>query len=265
MSETDQIVAPDPTKPEQKAILELHDYLEGPKSRGSELLFTLKVVKQFVKGLRKLHFVGPCVTVFGSARFHPDHEYYQMAEAVGQHIAKTGFTVMTGGGPGIMEAANKGAFESGGYSVGCNIRLPKEQLPNPYMHESVTIDYFFVRKFLLLKYSYAFIVLPGGWGTMDEMFETLTLVQTGMIHQFPVVLMGKNYYEPLRAFLDVMLKEGTISEQDLTLVKLTDDPDEAMGHLAKYISDFYTIKKRPRRYWLLGERRAKSLNHEYRK
>lgn len=264
MSETDQIVAPDPTKPEQKAILELQDYLEGPKSRESELLFTLKVVMQFIKGLRKLHFVGPCVTVFGSARFPPDHEYYKMAEAVGRSIAKTGFTVMTGGGPGIMEAANKGAFESGGYSVGCNIRLPHEQKPNPYMHEWVTIDYFFVRKFLMLKYSYAFVVLPGGWGTMDELFETLTLVQTGMIHQFPVVLMGKTFYKPLLDFLDDMLKAGTISAEDLKLVAVTDDPMEAIRHLEKYIQDFYTIKKRPRRYWLLGERRAKNLNYKYR-
>ncbi len=254
MSETDQIVAPEHTKPEHKAIIELRDYLEGPKSRESELRFTIKVAMQFIKGLRKLHFVGPCVTVFGSARFQSDHVYYQMAETVGQHIAKTGFTVMTGGGPGIMEAANKGAFESGGYSVGCNIRLPKEQDPNPYMHEQVTLDYFFVRKFLMLKYSYAFVVLPGGWGTMDEMFETLTLVQTGMIHQFPVVLMGKTYYKPLLDFLDVMLKAGTISAKDLTLVAVTDDPDEAMGHLKKYISDFYTIKKRPKMYWLLGEK-----------
>ena len=242
---------------ERKAILELHDYLEGPKSRSSELLFTIKVVLQFIKGFRKLHFVGPCVTVFGSARFPPGHEFYKMAEAVGRDIAQTGFTVMTGGGPGIMEAANKGAFESGGYSVGCNIRLPKEQKPNPYMYEWVTLDYFFVRKFLLLKYSYAFVVLPGGWGTMDELFETLTLVQTGMIHHFPVVLMGKSYYQPLMDFLELMLKAGTISAKDLQLVRLTDDPQEAMLHLEKYIRDFYTIKKRQKRYWLLGERRPK--------
>ena len=261
MAEADKSISTESAPPEQKAILELQDYLEGPKSRESELLFTVKVVGQFIKGLRKLHFVGPCVTVFGSARFPPDHEYYKMAEDVGRAIGKTGFTVMTGGGPGIMEAANKGAYESGGYSVGCNIRLPHEQMPNAYMHEQVTIDYFFVRKFLLLKYSYAFVVLPGGWGTMDELFETLTLVQTGMIHQFPVVLMGKTYYQPLLDFLDVMLKAGTISAQDLKLVAITDDPREAIGHLEKYIKDFYTIKKRPTRYWLLGERRPKNSNH----
>ncbi|MBK9982800.1 MAG: TIGR00730 family Rossman fold protein [Saprospiraceae bacterium] len=265
MADTIKPVTPESKPQEQKAILELQDYLEGPKSRESELLFTVKVVMQFIKGLRKLHFVGPCVTVFGSARFPPDHEYYKMAEAVGHAIGKTGFTVMTGGGPGIMEAANKGAFEAGGYSVGCNIRLPQEQKPNPYMHESVTIDYFFVRKFLLLKYSYAFVVLPGGWGTMDELFETLTLVQTGMIHQFPVVLMGQTYYQPLLDFLQDMLKVGTISAEDLKLVVITDDPQEAIRHLEKYIKDFYTIKKRPTRYWLLGERRSKNIHRDVQK
>lgn len=238
-----------------KAILTLHDHLEGPKSRGSELLFTLKVVQQFIRGFRKLHFVGPCVTVFGSARFPPGHEYYVLAEKIGYAISKTGFTVMTGGGPGIMEAANKGAWDAGGFSVGCNIKLPTEQSHNPYMHEWVTLDFFFVRKFLLLKYSYAFVVLPGGWGTMDELFETLTLVQTGMIHHFPVVLMGTSYYQPLMDYLNFMLAQGTISAEDLKLVKLTDEPHEAMDHLAKYISEFYTIKKRRKRYWALGERK----------
>lgn len=244
---------------ELKAILQLHDHLEGPKSRGSELMFTFKVLTQFIRGFRKLHFVGPCVTVFGSARFQPGHQYYEIAEKVGYAIAKSGFTVMTGGGPGIMEAANKGAFEAGGFSVGCNINLPREQDPNKYMHEWVTLDYFFVRKFLLLKYSYAFVVLPGGWGTMDELFETLTLVQTKMIHHFPVVLMGKDYYQPLMDYLEFMLNQGTISAEDLKLIKLTDDPAEAMDHLAKYISEFYTIKKRRKRYWVLGERKKKEI------
>lgn len=242
-----------------KAILSLHDYLEGPKSRGSELLFTLKVMAQFIRGFRKLHFVGPCVTVFGSARFKDGHRYYEIAEKVGYAIAKSGFTVMTGGGPGIMEAANKGAFEAGGYSVGCNINLPREQSHNPFMHEWVTLDYFFVRKFILLKYSYAFVVLPGGWGTMDEMFETLTLIQTGMIHQFPVVLMGQEYYQPLVDFIKIMEREGTISSEDLKFIRFTDDPNEAMEHLANYINEFYTIKKKRRRYWALGEKRKKNI------
>ena len=246
------------TMKDRKAILTMNDYLEGPKSRTSELMFTWDVAFQFIKCFRKLHFVGPCVTVFGSARFQKGHRYYTMAEEVGSVIASTGFTVMTGGGPGIMEAANKGAFERGGMSIGCNIRLPREQAPNPYMHEWVTTDYFFLRKVLLLKYSYAFVVLPGGWGTMDELFETLTLVQTGMIHHFPVVLMGTDYYQPLIDYLDFMLAQGTISPEDLKLVKLTDDPHEAMDHLSKYIEDFYTIKKRAKRLWALGEKRKRA-------
>lgn len=240
----------------RKIILNKFEYLEGPKSRGSEFAFSVNVFMQFIKGFRKLHFVGPCVTVFGSARFQPGHRYYSLAEHIGAAIVKTGFTVMTGGGPGIMEAANKGAFEAGGRSVGCNIQLPFEQTPNPYMHDWVTLDYFFIRKFMLLKYSYAFVVLPGGWGTMDELFETLTLVQTGMIHHFPVVLMGTEYYQPLMAYLDLMIQEGTISAEDLNYVKLTDDPEEAMTHLAMYIQGHYKISNR-KGYWLLGERRRR--------
>lgn len=244
-----------------KVLLDQYDYLEGPKSRSSEFAFTVNVLWQFIKGFRKLHFVGPCVTVFGSARFGPDHIYYKLAEEVGRTIVRTGFTVMTGGGPGIMEAANKGAFEAGGNSVGCNIRLPLEQAPNPYMHEWVTLDYFFIRKFMLLKYSYAFVVLPGGWGTMDELFETLTLVQTGMVHHFPVVLMGTKYYNPLLDYLNMMLAEGTISKEDLNYVRITDDPEEAVQHLEKYILGHYKIRKR-KGFWFLGERRRKMYNHK---
>jgi uncharacterized protein (TIGR00730 family) len=243
----------DPNPNVERLIHTESEYLEGPKSRYSEFRFTLKVVFQFIRGFRKLHFVGPCVTVFGSARFKPDHRYYKLAEAMGAAISKTGLTVMTGGGPGIMEASNKGAFEAGGMSVGCNIRLPMEQKPNPYMHEWLTLDYFFVRKFLMLKYSYAFVVFPGGWGTMDEMFETLTLVQTGMIHHFPVVLMGKEYYQPLMEYLQQMLQWGTISATDMNYVVLTDNPEEAIDHIEKYIRDYYTIKRR-KGIWLLGER-----------
>lgn len=244
---------PQPPIRKGKVIVEKYDYLEGPKSRSSELVFTLRVLMQFIKGFRKLHFVGPCITVFGSARFQDGHRYYEMAEHIGRAIARTGFTVMTGGGPGIMEAANKGAFEAGGMSVGCNIKLPREQKPNAYMHEWVTMDYFFVRKFMLTKYSYAFVVMPGGWGTMDEMFETLTLVQTGMIHHFPVVLMGKDYYTPLMDYLAFMLSQGTISAEDLHYVTLTDDPEEAIRHIEKYVLEHYKIKRR-KGFWILGER-----------
>jgi hypothetical protein len=229
-------------------------YLEGPKSRGYELLFAFRVFKQFIKGFRALHFVGPCITVFGSARFKEDHPYYQQAMEFGKRIAEAGFTTMTGGGPGIMEAANRGAFENGGKSVGCNIVLPFEQHENPYLHKSVTFEHFFVRKVLLVKYSYAFIILPGGFGTMDELFETLTLVQTKTISQFPVVLFGKDYYTPLMETIRDMAAKGTISPIDMELVLLTDSYDEAMNHITGFIRTNYKIKPRKRLWWLLEKR-----------
>lgn len=225
-------------------------YLDGPNSRGRELRFLFKVVWQFLKGFRRLHFIDPCITVFGSARFDEQHQYYKLARDIGQRIAKFGFTVMTGGGGGVMEAANRGAFESGGSSIGCNIKLPLEQKPNPYMQEWLTFDHFFVRKVLLLKYSYAFVIMPGGFGTLDEFFETLTLVQTGIIHRFPVVLMGKDFYAKLMEHLDFMAEQGTISPNDMNLIKLTDDPEEAIKHIKTYIDDFYVIKRK-RKWWLL--------------
>ena len=229
-------------------------YLEGPKSRGYELLFAYQVFAEFIKGFRTLHFVGPCVTVFGSARFKEDHPYYEASREFGRQIAQMGFTTMTGGGPGVMEAANRGAFESGGRSVGCNIRLPFEQKPNPYVQTSITFRRFFVRKTLLIKYSYAFIIMPGGMGTMDEFYETLTLVQTKTITQFPIVLYGKAYYQQLWDYMEYMATQGTISESDLSLVLLTDSIDEAMEHINKYIKTNYVIKPR-RRFWWLFEKR----------
>lgn len=229
-------------------------YLEGPKSRHYELRFAINVLFQFLKGFRALHFVGPCITVFGSARFKEGHPYYEKAREVGRAVAELGFTTMTGGGPGIMEAANRGAFETGGRSVGCNIVLPFEQRPNPYMHKWVNIKYFFVRKVLLLKYSYAFVILPGGWGTMDEMFETLTLVQTKVMHHFPVVLIGTDYFKQLMDYLQFMLQQKTISSEDLQLVMLTDDVGEAMQHIQKYVAQHYEIKQRSKPTSWLFER-----------
>ena len=226
-------------------------YLEGARTRTVELGFAIRVFGQFIRGLRKMHFLGPCITVFGSARFRDGHPYYEKAEEIGKAITEMGFTVMTGGGPGIMEAANKGAYEAGGTSIGCNIELPFEQRPNPYMHKWITFEHFFVRKVLLLKYSYAFIVMPGGWGTMDEMFETLTLIQTGIIKNFPVVLVGKDYYAPLMEYLHFMVLEKTISESDLQYIRLTDDVGEAKAHILKFIKANYVIKKRKPRWWLL--------------
>jgi uncharacterized protein (TIGR00730 family) len=229
-------------------------YLEGPKSRSYELSFAWRVFTQFIKGFRTLHFVGPCVTVFGSARFQEDHPYYEAARQFGKQIAEMGLTTMTGGGPGIMEAANRGAFENNGISVGCNIQLPFEQKPNPYVHKSITFEHFFVRKTLLLKYSYAFVIMPGGVGTMDEFFETLTLVQTKTILQFPIVLYGKRYYQPLIDYMQMMVEQKTISAEDIQLVLLTDSIDEAIQHIAKYIKSNYRVKPRKKMWWLLEKR-----------
>jgi uncharacterized protein (TIGR00730 family) len=228
-------------------------YLKGPRTRWEELFFTFSVLKEFIKGFRALHFVGPCITVFGSARFKEDHPYYQEAREISAKLSKAGFTILTGGGPGIMEAANRGAYESGGLSVGCNILLPHEQKENPYMHKWVTIKYFFVRKVLLVKYSYGFIVMPGGVGTMDELFETITLIQTGVIQDFPVVLMGRDYYKDLIELLEKMLQEGTISPKDMNLVLITDDSEEALQHIKRYVKDRYIITKVKPRKWL-GEK-----------
>lgn len=183
---------------------------------------------EFVRGFRALHGVGPCVTVFGSARFKEDHRYYALAREVGRELSKTGFTVMTGGGPGIMEAANRGAKEVGGRTVGVNIDLGMMEPPNAYLDKMVVFRQFFVRKVMLVKYSYAFVCLPGGVGTMDEIFEAVTLIQTGKIKDFPIVLMGTDYWAPLLAFMrESQLREGTIDQADLDRLILTDDPSAA--------------------------------------
>src|SRR5437667_4900201 len=175
--------------------------LAGPRSRTSEFVQLLRVMRDFLRGFRVLHFVGPCVTVFGSARTREADSNYHLARQMGAAIARLGFTVLTGGGPGIMEAANRGAKDVGGRTVGCNIELPFEQKPNPYLDRWITFRHFFVRKVMLIKYSYAFIALPGGFGTLDEIFETATLIQTGKIFEFPVVLVGTEYWRPLVEFV----------------------------------------------------------------
>ncbi|MBK9568563.1 MAG: TIGR00730 family Rossman fold protein [Chitinophagaceae bacterium] len=229
-------------------------YLDGPKSRSYELGFAWRVFWQFIKGFRSLHFIGPSITVFGSARYKEDHPYYIKARELGKRIAESGFTTMTGGGPGIMEAANRGAFENSGKSIGCNIQLPFEQKINPYVQKSVTFEHFFVRKVLLVKYSYAFIIMPGGFGTMDELFEILTLVQTKSVTNFPIVLFGKEYYKPLEETIEWMAAQGTISKEDTSLVLITDSVEEAMTHIINYINKYYQVKPR-KRYWWLFEKR----------
>jgi uncharacterized protein (TIGR00730 family) len=232
--------------------------LEGPHSRLRELWLVLQTLTEFIAGFRALHFVGPCITVFGSARWSEGHPVYEIGREVGRRIARLGFTVMTGGGPGLMEAANRGAREVGGRSVGCNIALALEQQPNRYLDRWVTCKHFFVRKVLLFKYSYAFVALPGGIGTMDELFEALTLIQTGKIRNFPVVLVGSSYWRPLVDFLHRMALDRTIDPRDLELLLVTDDLDEVVAYLDRRARGQFGLKPRPTpkpSRWL-GERMA---------
>jgi uncharacterized protein (TIGR00730 family) len=232
-------------------------FLEGPQPRGFELMRACRIFWEIMHGFRALHFLGPCVTVFGSARFKETHRYYQLAREVGSRLSLAGFTVMTGGGPGIMEAANRGAKDVGGQSIGCNIELPQEQKPNPYLDKWISFRHFFVRKLMLVKYSYAFIALPGGFGTMDEIFETATLIQTRKISQFPVVLMGMEYWRPLLDFLHgPLLAEGTIDPADADSMLITDSAEEAVNSVTDIAMTRFglTYGPRVRRRWLLGER-----------
>ncbi|HEY0195465.1 MAG TPA: TIGR00730 family Rossman fold protein [Kofleriaceae bacterium] len=231
-------------------------FLSGPRPRGSELRYAVDVFREMVRGFRKLHFVGPCVTVFGSARFEPGHPYYELARQTGAELAGAGFTVMTGGGPGVMEAANRGARDAGGGSVGCNIILPSEQRPNPYLDRFVECRYFFVRKMLLAKYSYAFIAAPGGYGTIDELSEVLVLIQTGKMQSFPVVLLGRDYWSGLIAFFrDTLIAQSTIAAADLDRLIITDDPAEAVRAIREVAMSEFGLSYGPqaRRRWWLGE------------
>jgi uncharacterized protein (TIGR00730 family) len=232
-------------------------FLEGPQRRMAELARATRIFFEFVRGFRELHFVGPCVTVFGSARFTELHPYYRLARLIGAELAKAGFTVMTGGGPGIMEAANRGAKDVGGRSIGCNIVLPQEQKHNPYLDEWITFRYFFVRKVMLVKYSYAFIALPGGFGTLDEIFETATLIQTAKIREFPLVLMGKEFWEPLLAFMsERLVKARTIDAVDVERIIVTDSAEEAVQAITEVAKRKFhlTYGSRMKRRWIFGER-----------
>ncbi len=231
-------------------------FLAGPRSRLHDCGTIFRVGLDFIRAFRTLHFVGPAVTVFGSARTKPGTTYYEMARKMGEEIAKLGFTVITGGGPGIMEAGNRGAHEAGGRSIGVNIELPFEQHLNPYVDRSVTMRYFFTRKTILVKYSYAFVVLPGGAGTLDEMFETMTLIQTGKIRNFPIILMGKDYWQPLMDFVHHMAEAGTISPEDPDLIFFTDDIGDAVAHLQRHAVRQFGLRRRPmpKPKSILGER-----------
>jgi uncharacterized protein (TIGR00730 family) len=191
-----------------------------------------RMFQEFVGGCRALHDLGPAVTVFGSARFDENHRYYRLARELGRELARRGYAIVTGGGPGIMEAANRGAREGGGRSIGCNIVLPREQKPNPYLDRTVAFEYFFVRKVMLVKYSLGFVLMPGGFGTLDEIFETVTLVQTGKIRHFPIVAMGRDYWQRMLDFIsETMFREGTARESEVGGFLVTDSVEEAAAHI----------------------------------
>ena len=223
-------------------------FLEGPRSRGFELRRAFRIFRELIYGFRALHFVGPCITVFGSARFTSEHPYYALTRELGARIALARFTVMTGGGPGLMEAANRGAKEAAGVSIGCNIVLPQEQKPNPYLDKFVEFRYFFIRKMMLVKYSYGFVAVPGGFGTLDELFEVATLIQTGKIKNFPVVLLGTEYWSALLAFLrQSVLANAAISARDLEAILVTDSPAEAVAHIQRSATEHFGLRYVPRR------------------
>ena len=223
---------------------ELHaeeEFLRGADDLLVDFDRAVKVFNEYVTGCRGLHEIGPAVTVFGSARFKEDHRYYQMARELGRELAEKGFAVMTGGGPGIMEAANRGAREAGGISVGCNIELPMEQNSNPYVDVNLDFDYFFVRKVMLVKYSSGFVFMPGGIGTLDEMFETLTLMQTRKIKSFSCVAMGESFWKPMLDFArESMHREGTILPGEVE-VEISDSPADVADYIREKVRQIIPV------------------------
>jgi uncharacterized protein (TIGR00730 family) len=213
-------------------------FLSGKRDRGADLESAVRIFLEFLRGFEFFGDIDrPCVTVFGSARFAPGHRYYEMARRLGSLLAESGYAVMTGGGPGIMEAANRGAKEAGGVSLGCNIILPKEQHENPYLDRFIEMDHFFVRKVMLVKYSRAFVVMPGGLGTLDEAFETLTLIQCNKVERFPIVAMGSDFWGQMKTFVHgALVSEKTISPEDLELLRVTDSPEEAVRYLSEGVA-----------------------------
>jgi uncharacterized protein (TIGR00730 family) len=236
-------------------------FLSGPSSRWQEFVYIFISLVQFIKGFRILHFAGPCITVFGSARFREGHAFYELTRKVGFTISKMGFTVMTGGGPGLMEAANRGAKDAEGLSLGCSIILEKEQKPNPYLDKNVTFSYFFVRKELLRKYSFAFVVMPGGFGTLDEFFETITLIQTKKLEHFPLVVMDTYYHREIIEHIRLMILEKTIKQEDMDLILFTDSIEEMKNHILKFAEAEKAkakLKFERKPIWFLGEKSIKN-------
>lgn len=216
-------------------------FLVEHENFGTGLWRATRIFIEYMRGFYAFRHIHNCVTVFGSARFNDQHPYYKLAEEVGKSLAKAGFTVMTGGGPGIMEAANRGAKENQGQSISCNIQLPefaRHENPNPYVDTRISLKYFFVRKVMLTKYSSAFIFMPGGFGTLDELFEMVTLIQTGKITKFPVVLMAKDFWQPLLSFMrERLLHYNTIVAEDIDRLLITDSSDEAIAHIKNSLAN----------------------------
>lgn len=208
--------------------------LSGSCPRADDLEGAIRIFLEFLRGYESLNIPSPCVTVFGSARILEGSPYYRMARDLGRRLAHEGFTVMTGGGPGLMEAANRGAKEAGGHSIGCAIKLAHEEAANPYLDLHVEFEHFFVRKVMLVKYSSAFVLMPGGFGTLDEMFEALVLVQTQKIDHFPVVALGGDFWQDMRAFMaKTLLANKTISAEDCQIIKFASTVDEAVEHIVQ--------------------------------
>lgn len=223
--------------PDSKAANRERNFLTQNRSPEKEKARLGRIMAEFVRGFRRLHKLGPAVTVFGSARFKEGHPYYELARQVGRELALAGFTVLTGGGPGAMEAANRGAHEAGGPSYGLNIILPHEQDPNPYVDESIEFQYFFVRKVMLVKYSCAFIVLPGGLGTLDELFEAATLIQCGKIGPFPLVLLGREFWKGMRDMLLYMVEQKVFEANEVGFGRIVDSPAEAVDLVLRSLPD----------------------------
>jgi len=221
------------------------EFLTQSRTPDKERARLERIQNEFVKGFQGLYDLGPAVTVFGSARFKETHPYYKLARAVGQELARAGFATITGGGPGIMEAANRGAFEAGGVSCGLNILLPHEQAANPYLHKSIDFHYFFTRKVMLVKYSCAFIVMPGGLGTLDEMFEAATLVQCKKIGPFPVILMGRSFWKGLQTWGKHLMKHGVFEKEELGFGRISDSPREAVELILRSLPQALRSRLKP--------------------
>lgn len=212
-------------------------FLRGRSERSSDVEAAVGIFLELLRGFERLDVPAPCVTVFGSARVQESDPLYEAARTLGGALANAGYSVMTGGGPGLMEAVNRGAREAGGVSIGCNIKLPEEQEPNPYLDDFVEFEHFFIRKLMLIKYSCAFVILPGGYGTLDEAFEVATLIQTGKLERFPIVVMNKEFFGPFESLLrGEMSKAHLIDEERLDIVLLTDDPDAGVEWISSHLN-----------------------------